>query len=112
MLRDPAAIQPLMRSLCVHGLTRRQFQILGACALGYTSEEIAEGLVISRPTVFRHIEILQARIFDTVDIVPSRHLLATWTYAQRDCCARPVWQMIENHQLFENGHQHGFLKSA
>jgi hypothetical protein len=95
-----------MRSLCVHGITRRQFQILGACALGYSTEEIAAGLVISRPTVFRHIEILEVRIFQSVDIVPSRHLLAAWTYVQSECCARPAWKMIENHQLFENGHQH------
>jgi hypothetical protein len=94
-----------MRTLCVHGLTKRQLQILGACALGYTTDEIAEGLCISKPTVFRHIEILESRVFRMVEIIPSRHLLAAWTYAQRDCCALSCWRMIETDQLFENGHQ-------
>jgi hypothetical protein len=107
-VRQPRDVIAFLSGLCVHGLTRRQFQILGACALGYSTDEIAAGLCLSKPTIFRHIEILEERIFQTTEVTGTRHLLAAWTYAQRDCCAMPTWKMIENDQLFENGYQrHG-----
>lgn len=99
---EPNEMLRLLGQLCVPGFTRRQLQILGACALGYSTEEIAEGLMLSRPTVFRHIELLQMHIFQFTDLSPSRHLIVAWTFFHRDCCTAPGWRMIENHQLFEN----------
>ena len=102
-MQEPAELLRLLRDLCVPGLTYRQLQILGGCALGYSTEDIAAGLCLSRPTVFRHIEILESRVFDATDLTPSRHLLVAWAYTQKDCCSAGAWKMIENHQLFENG---------
>ena len=100
-MRQPREIETMLRALCLPGLTRRQLQILGACALGYSADEIASGLSISRPTVFRHIELLEARLFEFADLIPSRHLLSAWTHIQRDCCAQGAWRLIETDSLFE-----------
>jgi DNA-binding NarL/FixJ family response regulator len=89
-----------MRRLCVPGLTSRQNQILVACALGYTADEMARGLQLSRPTIFRHIELLGSRIFASSDLNPNRNLLATWAFVQRDCCAAKAWRMAEQNELF------------
>jgi hypothetical protein len=90
----------IMRRLCVPGLTSRQNQILVACALGYTADEMARGLQLSRPTIFRHIELLGSRIFAPSDLNPNRNLLATWAFVQRDCCAAKAWRMAEQNELF------------
>lgn len=92
----------ILRRRCVFGLTRRQLQVLGTCALGYSVEETAAALGIAKPTVFRHLELLESRIFGLTDLVPSRCLLAAWAHVQRDCCTSAVWKMIENRQLFES----------
>ncbi len=96
----PHEMVELMRRLCVPGLTNRQNQILVACALGYTADEMARGLQLSRPTIFRHIELLGSRIFASTDLNPNRNLLATWAFVQRDCCAAKAWRMAEQNELF------------
>ena len=96
----PHEMVEIMRRLCVPGLTSRQNQILVACALGYTADEMARGLQLSRPTIFRHIELLGSRIFAPSDLNPNRNLLATWAFVQRDCCAAKAWRMAEQNELF------------
>jgi len=108
----PRELAKLLRELCVPGLSRRQLQILGACALGYSTQDTAVGLGLSRATVFRHVQLLQARIFDCTDLTPNRFLLGAWAYYQKDCCASVSWRLIENNQLFETSDQPPFGKGS
>ena len=101
----PHEMVDMMRRLCVPGLTSRQNQILVACALGYTADEMANGLHLSRPTIFRHIELLGSRIFAPTDLNPNRNLLATWAFVQRDCCAAKAWRLAERNELFPPAEQ-------
>jgi FixJ family two-component response regulator len=61
----------ILRRRCVFGLTRRQLQVLGTCALGYSVEETAAALGIAKPTVFRHLELLEPRIFGLTTWSPA-----------------------------------------
>ena len=101
-MRAPHEMVDLMTHQCVEGLTNRQEQILAACALGYSADDMAEGLHLSRPTIFRHIELLGARIFAGTDLPPRRHLIAAWAFLQKDCCAAHAWRLIERRELFND----------
>jgi len=61
---EPLAIAVLVTPLPGHGasLTSRQREVLEHIAHGRTNDEIAEGLVISRRTVERHVEAILDRL--------------------------------------------------
>ena len=60
-LHELARSRPAETPSYPHGLTRREVEVLRLIALGSSNREIAEELVISLNTVFRHVSHIFAK---------------------------------------------------
>ena len=56
----------------VHALTKRELEVLGKMADGYTQKEIAELLYVSPYTINSHTQ----RIYEKMDVHTSGHAIA------------------------------------
>lgn len=88
-----------LRDHHVYDFSRRQLQVGALLAIGYTEKQIAETLGIARPTVARHVAEFQRKIFDGLELAPSRSGAISFVHDHRDCCTRACWEMIENNQF-------------
>ena len=64
------------RNPCLHGLTRRELDVLREVAAGRSNREIAEALFISVPTTKRHLTNILGKLG-----LPSRSALNTYAHA-------------------------------
>lgn len=91
------------RILCehhVHDFSHRQLQVGALLAANYTEREIALELCIADATVARHATELQHKIFDGIELAPSRCGTVSYVHAHRPCCTRACWEMLEKNQFF------------